>query len=75
MTWKLHDPQHRAVITPFASRQEAERWRDAHGLDGLFAVAQDAEAVPPAAGRPRPATPRRGHTAAAARERRRRPAC
>ena len=72
MDWMLHDHQHRAVIAPFASRQEAERWRDQHGLGAIFSVSPGA--VRPAAGalsRPE----RRGQRHTMTRERHRSPGC
>lgn len=41
MIWILHDQSRRAVIAPFASREEAEAWRDRHGLADLMSVSAE----------------------------------
>jgi hypothetical protein len=46
MSWILHDVSRRAVIGAFATREEAETWRDRNGLGGEFTAVQH-RAQPP----------------------------
>jgi hypothetical protein len=45
MSWILHDATRRAVIASFATREEAEEWRDRNGLGDLFCASPDRASV------------------------------